>query len=160
MLFSAFYLARKNADKHGFSIMNNSVFSVFPCQIWHFASCSHNSPVYVYFFKWAHNSSFGSRVFNLLFPFFRCLWRYTDPTPAPPLQGRGVPTDFHLQREAEAAPLPCRGGAGVGLVSLFYVCQGTSNWTPYFEISFEMVDDHLIFLVTIPIHDESNESSE
>ena len=54
VLFSAFYLARKNADKHGFSIMNNSVFSVFPCQIWHFASCSHNSPVYVYFFKWAH----------------------------------------------------------------------------------------------------------
>ena len=33
VLFSAFYLARKNADKHGFSIMNNSVFSVFPCQI-------------------------------------------------------------------------------------------------------------------------------
>ena len=53
VLFSAFYLARKNADKHGFSIMNNSVFSVFPCPIWHFASCSHNSPVYVYFFKWA-----------------------------------------------------------------------------------------------------------
>ena len=28
------------------------------------------------------------------------------------------------------------------------------------EVSFEMVDDHLIFLVTIPIHDGSNESSE
>ena len=60
VLFSAFYLARKNADKHGFSIMNNSGFSVFPCPIWHFASCSHNSPVYVYFFKWTLYSSFRS----------------------------------------------------------------------------------------------------
>ena len=42
----------------------------------------------------------------------------TDPTPTPPLQGRGVPTEFHPQSEAEAAPLPCRGGVGVGSVSL------------------------------------------
>ena len=37
----------------------------------------------------------------------------TDPTPAPPLEGRGVPADI-LQLKAVAAPLPSRGGAGVG----------------------------------------------
>ena len=30
----------------------------------------------------------------------------------------------------------------------------------YLKYFFEMVDEHLIFLVTIPIHDGSNESSE
>ena len=55
---------------------------------------------------------------------------YTDPTPAPfpsearlpvafPLQGRGVPADRKVRKCEDklctvAAPLPCRGGAGVG----------------------------------------------
>jgi hypothetical protein len=38
---------------------------------------------------------------------FFAVYRDTDPTPTPPLQGRGVPTEFHPQSEAEAAPLPC-----------------------------------------------------
>ena len=39
--------------------------------------------------------------------------KVTDPIPAPPLEGRGVLAD----RTAVAAPLPCRGGVGVGSVS-------------------------------------------
>ena len=65
---------------------------------------------------------------------FFAVYRDTDPTPTPPLQGRGVPTEFYPQSEAEAPPLPCRGGVGVGSVSSFYVCQGTSDWTPYYTI--------------------------
>ena len=56
--------------------------------------------------------------------------KVTDPTPAPPLEGRGVPHGvpaFHLQGRgvphgvpaagtAVATPLPWRGGAGVGSV--------------------------------------------
>ncbi|MBR4897241.1 MAG: hypothetical protein IKZ48_00420, partial [Prevotella sp.] len=41
--------------------------------------------------------------------------RITDPTPAPPLEGRGMPTDS-LQEWREPTPLPSRGGAGVGSV--------------------------------------------
>ena len=40
----------------------------------------------------------------------------TDPTPAPPLQGRGVPHGVPAAGKAVAAPLPCRGGVGVGSV--------------------------------------------
>ena len=43
--------------------------------------------------------------------------KVTDPTPAPPLHGRGVPIVFHVTNMAAAAPLPCRGGVGVGSVS-------------------------------------------
>ena len=49
--------------------------------------------------------------------------RDTDPTPAPPLHGRGVPTG----NGGGAAPLPCRGGAGVGSV----IFLGTTYWTAY-----------------------------
>ena len=56
--------------------------------------------------------------------------KVTDPTPSPPLEGRGVPHGvpaFPLERrgvphgvpaagKAVATPLPCRGGAGVGSV--------------------------------------------
>jgi len=38
----------------------------------------------------------------------------TDPTPAPPLDGRGEPTGFRAADKAKAIPLPSRGGAGVG----------------------------------------------
>ena len=41
----------------------------------------------------------------------------TDPTPAPPLEGRGAPHGTPASGKAAAAPLPCRGGAGVGSVS-------------------------------------------
>ncbi len=37
---------------------------------------------------------------------------------SPPLQGRGVPTEFLPQRMAAAAPLPCRGGAGGGVSNI------------------------------------------
>ena len=40
----------------------------------------------------------------------------TDPTPAPPLEGRGMATAGEVQ--PHGTPLPCRGGAGVGLVTL------------------------------------------
>ena len=61
----------------------------------------------------------------------------SDPTPTPPLQGRGVPAESisqnkmgrevpkqgrkvpakpHATGKAVAAPLPCKGGAGVGLL--------------------------------------------
>ena len=37
------------------------------------------------------------------------------PPPTPPLQGRGVPTEFQAAGKAAAAPLPCRGGVGGGV---------------------------------------------
>ena len=40
----------------------------------------------------------------------------TDPNPAPPLQGRGVATAGGIK--PHGTPLPCRGGAGVGSVTL------------------------------------------
>ena len=42
--------------------------------------------------------------------------KVTDPTPAPPLEGRGVPHGVPAADKAVAPPLPCRGGAGVGSV--------------------------------------------
>ncbi len=42
----------------------------------------------------------------------------TDPTPPPPLQGRGVPHGVPAAGKAVAAPLPCRGGVGVGSVTM------------------------------------------
>ena len=53
--------------------------------------------------------------------------KVTDPTPAPPLEGRGVPHGVPAAGKAVATPLPCRGkatgrraqlgnGAGVGSV--------------------------------------------
>ena len=44
----------------------------------------------------------------------------TDPTPAPPLQGRGVPRGVPAADKAVAAPLPLRGGAGGGV----FTCRG------------------------------------
>ena len=41
--------------------------------------------------------------------------RVTDPTPAPPLDGRGEPTEFQAASKAAAAPLPSRGGVGGGV---------------------------------------------
>ena len=38
----------------------------------------------------------------------------SDPTPAPPLQGRGAATALFAGWESAGTPLPCRGGAGVG----------------------------------------------
>ncbi len=40
---------------------------------------------------------------------------YTDPTPAPPLEGRGVATAVS---NPHGTPLPSRGGAGVGSVTI------------------------------------------
>ncbi len=41
----------------------------------------------------------------------------TDPTPAPPLEGRGVPTEsLQGMVRREPTPRPSRGGAGVGSV--------------------------------------------
>ena len=73
----------------------------------------------------------------------------SDPTPAPPLQGRGVPAESraagkahpqpvpsgrevpaesHAAGKAVAAPLPCRGGAGVGsLTSICYNLFGKGS---------------------------------
>ena len=51
------------------------------------------------------------------------LFDNTDPTPAPPLEGRGVPTESHTSgnvptaTDGAADPLPSRGGAGVGSVT-------------------------------------------
>ena len=42
--------------------------------------------------------------------------KVTDPTPAPPLEGRGMPHGVPAAGKAVATPLPCRGGAGVGSV--------------------------------------------
>ena len=41
-------------------------------------------------------------------PYGFLITKVTDPTPAPPLHGRGVPEE----KLAVAVPLPCRGGAG------------------------------------------------
>ena len=54
---------------------------------------------------------FGTRSFNILYPFLILL----TPPPTPPLQGRGVPTEFQAAGKAAAAPLPCRGGVGGGV---------------------------------------------
>jgi len=40
----------------------------------------------------------------------------TDPTPAPPLEGRGSATTGEVN--PQGTPLPSRGGAGVGSVTL------------------------------------------
>ena len=40
----------------------------------------------------------------------------TDPTPAPPLEGRGAATAGEVK--PHGTPLPSRGGAGVGSVTL------------------------------------------
>ena len=40
----------------------------------------------------------------------------TDPTPAPPLEGRGSATAGEVN--PQGTPLPSRGGAGVGSVTL------------------------------------------
>ena len=42
----------------------------------------------------------------------------TDPTPTPPLQGRGVPHGVPAAGKAVAAPLPCRGGVGGGVSNI------------------------------------------
>ena len=47
--------------------------------------------------------------------------KVTDPTPAPPLEGRGVPHGVPAAGKAAAAPLPCRGGVGVGSVTKIYL---------------------------------------
>ena len=41
--------------------------------------------------------------------------KVTDPTPAPPLEGRGVPLGVPAAGKAVVAPLPCRGGVGGGV---------------------------------------------
>ena len=38
------------------------------------------------------------------------------PPLTPPLEGRGMPTEFIPQNKPQGTPLPCRGGAGVGSV--------------------------------------------
>ena len=40
------------------------------------------------------------------------------PPLTPPLEGRGMPTEFIPQNKPQGTPLPCRGGAGVGSVLL------------------------------------------
>ena len=55
-------------------------------------------------------------AFPVAFPLEGRGVKYSDPTPAPPLQGRGVPHGVPAAGKAVATPLPCRGGAGVGSV--------------------------------------------
>ena len=40
--------------------------------------------------------------------------KVTDPTPAPPLEGRGAAAALPATGTPRGTPLPCRGGAGVG----------------------------------------------
>ena len=46
--------------------------------------------------------------------------KVSNPTPAPPLQGRGVATALTAARDSVGAPLPYRGGAGVESLTKSY----------------------------------------
>jgi len=43
----------------------------------------------------------------------------TDPTPAPPLEGRGAASASLCRWNSVGTPLPSRGGAGVGSVTYY-----------------------------------------
>ena len=45
-------------------------------------------------------------------------YNVTDPTPAPPLEGRGMPCGLPPAGKAVAVPLPSRGGARGGVSNL------------------------------------------
>ena len=62
----------------------------------------------IYFCEWL--TYFDDCATNL----FCLLNEVSDPTPAPPLQGRGAATALFAGWESAGPPLPCRGGAGVG----------------------------------------------
>ena len=49
---------------------------------------------------------------------FCLLDEFSDPTPAPPLQGRGAATALFAGWESAGTSLPCRGGAGVGSLTI------------------------------------------
>ena len=49
--------------------------------------------------------------------------KITDPTPAPPLEGRGVPSGVPAAGKAVAIPLPSRGGVRGGVcIVISHVC--------------------------------------